>query len=218
MQQALRLIIVDDQQLFLDGISALLNACPEVAVVGLANSGEMAIELIEQLDPEIVLLDLSMPNIDGLEMLVRLAPYLPKLKVLMLTVHEDFSLIKECLQKGASGYILKINGKDELLRAILDVAAGRRYLDPKVMEMFIDQPTTDNPTIGGVAAPALVLTKREREVLSQLAEGKTSSEIASILFISINTVDTHRKNIIAKLEAKNITDAVRLAMQRGLLD
>jgi DNA-binding NarL/FixJ family response regulator len=218
MQQAIRLIIADDQQLFLDGVAALLDTCEELEVIGRASSGQTTLELVNQLQPQVLLLDLSMPGMDGLDVLDGLQDHLPQLKVLMLTVHEDISLIKECLQKGALGYILKINGKEELLRAILDVSNNRRYLDPKVLEMFIDRPVALPSNPENASPHPLLLTKREKEVLIQLSEGKTSSQIAEILFISVNTVDTHRKNIIAKLEAQNITDAVRLAMQQGLLE
>ncbi|HRF37850.1 MAG TPA: response regulator transcription factor, partial [Saprospiraceae bacterium] len=129
--------IVDDQQLFLDGISALLNACPELEVVAAAMSGAQALSLFEQRCPEIVLLDLSMPERDGMEVLNDLKAHFPEIKVIMLTVHDDLPSIQECLRRGAMGYVLKINGKDELLHAILEVAGGRKYLDPKVLDTLI---------------------------------------------------------------------------------
>ncbi len=218
--ETIRIAIADDQQLFLDGIAALLGACPEVEVVATANSGEEAVTAVDNTQPEILLLDLSMPEVDGLAVLERLAKLTHQPKVIMLTVHEDLSLIQDCLKHGAMGYILKINGKDELLRAILDVASGRRYLDPNVMEILIGQSgdISATTTKSSPANAPLLLTSREQEVLRCLSEGKTSGEIAEQLYISTNTVDTHRKNIIAKLGARNITDAVRLALQQGLME
>ena len=218
--EPIRTAIVDDQQLFLDGIRALLDTCPELNVVGTACSGEEALVLVADQQPDVLLLDLSMPGMDGLEVLPLLQRDFPSVKVMMLTVHEDLSLIQSCLQQGAMGYILKINGKDELLRAILDIAGDRRYLDPKVTEILIGGPQ-ECETLQLHRGPNLgsekLLTKREQEILHHLAKGETSSNIAELLFISVNTVDTHRKNIISKLGAHNITDAVRIAMQKKLI-
>lgn len=211
--------IVDDQQLFLDGISALLHACPELEVVATAMSGAQALTLFEQRCPEIVLLDLSMPDRDGMEVLNDLKTHFPEIRVIMLTVHDDLPSIQECLRRGAMGYVLKINGKDELLHAILEVAGGRKYLDPKVLDILIGNQKA--PSISGQkpfsGSDSGMLSMREKEVLLLISEGKTSDDIARQLFLSVNTIDTHRKNIISKLNARNITDAVRMALQKGLI-
>jgi len=120
MEAPIRVGIIDDQQLFLDGISALLNICPEVAVVGSAANAEQALELCQLQTPDVLLLDMAMPGRDGLEVLLEVRQHWPQIKVVMLTVHDDYGSVQECLQKGAMGYILKISGKDELLQAILD--------------------------------------------------------------------------------------------------
>lgn len=211
--------IVDDQQLFLDGISALLNACPELEVVATALSGAHALSLFEQRCPEIVLLDLSMPDRDGMEVLNDIKAHFPHVKVIMLTVHDDLPSIQECLRRGAMGYVLKINGKDELLHAILEVAGGRKYLDPKVLDTLIGSEKSaamgHQKAVSG--SDSGLLSMREREVLLLISEGKTSEDIARQLFLSVNTIDTHRKNIISKLNARNVTDAVRMALQKGLI-
>lgn len=211
-----KVAIVDDQRLFLDGISALLGSSDEVNVSALAQSGDEAIGLFMRDCPDIVLLDLSMPGRDGLDVLRQLREEFPSLKVIMLTVHDDFASIQECMNAGAQGYVLKINGKDELLRAITEVWEGRRHLDPKVIDILLT-PSRQGPPVSRSNQPGL-LTQRERELLDRLAKGHTSETIAAELFISVNTVDTHRKNIISKLGAKNITDAVRIALSKGLLD
>jgi DNA-binding NarL/FixJ family response regulator len=211
-----KIAIVDDQRLFLDGISALLGSGGEVTVSALAQSGDEAIGLFKSECPDIALLDLSMPGRDGLDVLRQLREEFPALKVIMLTVHDDFTSIQECMNAGAQGYVLKINGKDELLRAITEVWEGRRYLDPKVIDILLT-PSRQGPSASRNSQPGL-LTQRERELLDRLAKGHTSEAIAAELFISVNTVDTHRKNIISKLGAKNITDAVRIALSKGLLD
>lgn len=211
-----KVAIVDDQRLFLDGISALLGSGDEVAVSALALSGDEAIGMFKSDCPDIALLDLSMPGRDGLDVLRQLREEFPSLKVIMLTVHDDFASIQECMNAGAQGYVLKINGKDELLRAITEVWEGRRYLDPKVIDILLT-PSRQGAPASRNSQPGL-LTQRERELLDRLAKGHTSEVIAAELFISVNTVDTHRKNIISKLGAKNITDAVRIALSKGLLD
>jgi DNA-binding NarL/FixJ family response regulator len=214
-----RVAIVDDQQLFLDGISSLLSACPELEVVGTAMSGVHALSLFEQRCPEIVLLDLSMPERDGMEVLNDLKAHFTQIKVIMLTVHDDLPSIQECLRRGAMGYVLKINGKDELLHAILEVAGGRKYLDPKVLDTLIgsekSRSVSGQKSFSG--SDSGLLSVREREVLLLISEGKTSEHIARQLFLSVNTIDTHRKNIISKLNARNITDAVRMALQKGMI-
>jgi DNA-binding NarL/FixJ family response regulator len=211
--------IVDDQQLFLDGISALLNACPELEVTATALNGEHALALFEQRCPEIILLDLSMPDRDGMEVLNDIKAHFPQAKIIMLTVHDDLPSIQECLRRGAMGYVLKINGKDELLHAILEVAGGRKYLDPKVLDTLIgsekSRSVSGQKSFSG--SDSGLLSVREREVLLLISEGKTSEHIARQLFLSVNTIDTHRKNIISKLNARNITDAVRMALQKGMI-
>ena len=215
--------IIDDQRLFLDGISSLLAICEEVKVVGTGENGSEALDLCHSHQPQVILLDLSMPDESGEAVLQKIRAQFPDIKVIMLTVHDDYPTILRCMQNGAMGYILKINGKEELLRAILDVAAGRRYLDPKVMEELFAPDTTSTFSIrksttsnqpGGTQG---ILTKRETEILKLLAQGKTSEDLSKELFISVNTVDTHRKTIISKLEAKNIAHAVSIAMSMELI-
>ena len=211
--------IVDDQRLFLDGISALMNTCEEVAVTCLAQSGEEAFLAFRENCPEILLLDLSMPDRDGLDVLQQIRADYPEIRVIMLTVHDDFSSIQDCMQHGAMGYVLKINGKEDLLRAIQEVHQGRKYLDPKVIDILLTPPRTGGHSAarGNASQGPGLLTQREKELLELLAQGRTSETIAAELFISVNTVDTHRKNIISKLGARNITDAVRIAISKGLL-
>ena len=217
MEAPIRVGIVDDQRLFLDGISALLAVCPEVEVVGIAANGEQALEVCQLQMPDILLLDMAMPGQDGLEVLVQVRQQWPQIKVVMLTVHDDYGSVQECLQKGAMGYILKISGKDELLRAILDVQNGRRHLDPQVLDVLISPPDAKSGTHFAQHPPQSLLSQREQEILGLMAHGKTSELISAELYISVNTVDTHRKNILAKLEAHNIAEAVRIAIKRGLI-
>ena len=218
----IRVSIVDDQQLFLDGLSSLLGACPELEVVSTAQSGDEALEKFAQDCPQIVLLDLSMPGKDGMEVLEDLKVQFPDIRAIMLPVHDDRPSIQESLSRGAWGYVLKISGKDELLDAVLRVAGGRKAIDEKIWEGFFPMPHPEGFPAGKNNKPYAasgqgILSVREVEVLTLISEGKTSEAIASQLFLSVNTIDTHRKNIISKLGARNITDAVRLALQKGLI-
>jgi two-component system, NarL family, nitrate/nitrite response regulator NarL len=217
MASPIRVGIVDDQQLFLEGIAALLAVCTEVEVIGTAANADQALELCQTQTPDILLLDMAMPGQDGLEVLGTVRAQWPQIKVVMLTVHDDYGSVQECLQKGAMGYILKISGKEELLRAILDVQQGRRHLDPQVLDVLISPPPSKSSSNYAMQPAQSLLSQREQEILGLMAHGKTSEQISGELYISVNTVDTHRKNILAKLEAHNIAEAVRIALKKGLI-
>lgn len=216
----LRLLVVDDQQIIIDGLTSILEGSKAIEVIGGCTDARQLLEAIEALRPDVVLIDLNMPVMDGIECIERVLAHHPQQRFLMLTGYDDTELIREALAKGAMGYVLKNIAKDELILAIETVHAGRRYLDQqvqdKVIGAFLD---------GGVAAkePAVTmgentnLSKREIEVLRLIAEGKTSGKIAEQLFISTNTVDTHRKNIMAKCGVRNIAELVSFANRNDLV-
>lgn len=214
---AIRVLIVDDQQIIIDGLAALLKDVKEIEIAGSCSDPLLIMNVVEKYKPDVILMDLNMPGKDGIECVKEVLETYSDQKILMLTGYDDIELIREALRSGANGYVLKNIGKDELQKAIKTIAGGSRFLDEhvqdKVIRSFIDNE-------GGRAEEAPqqnLLSKREQEVLKMIAEGKKSAEIAQLLFISINTVDTHRKNILAKCEVKNTAELVSFANKNGLI-
>lgn len=209
----IRLIIADDHAIVREGLVALLSDEPDLRVVGQAGTGRAAIQLVRQQLPDIALLDITMPDGNGLETARRIVSELPAIKVLILTIHEEEAFFFEALRAGAAGYVLKGAGSDELLTAIRAVAEGGVYLLPKLagklVQEYLDQhppPLTDDP-----------LTAREREVLTLIAQGLSNGEIAATLTLSINTVKTHRLHIYQKLDLHDRAGLIAYALRAGFL-
>lgn len=224
MATKISVLIVDDQQIIIDGISSLLNSTQNIQIIGGSNSGKQAINDVKSLDPDIVLLDFNMSEMDGIETLEKLKLQFPQLKVIMLTGYDEIELIRESLKKGAKGYVLKNIGKTQLVTAIETVHNGGTFLDvnvqEKVIDSFVNATTTpfnksDNQTLP--RRNLFELTKREIEVLKLIIAGKKSIDIGNELFISINTVDTHRKNIMSKCNTRNVAELVKLALDKKLV-
>jgi len=209
---AITLLLVDDQSIILDGLEALLGQDSGMRVLGRASNGAEAVELAKALQPDVVVMDISMPVMDGIEAARALLKCCPHVRVLVLSMYDHPDLVREIMDAGASGYVLKNVGRDELSLALRTVAGGRLFLGKQVQEVLDkddrikedrDQPATN------------VLTKREREVVKMICMEHTTAEIAAALFISSQTVDTHRKNIMHKLSAKNTAGIVKYAKERG---
>src|SRR5215475_10921692 len=189
-----------------EGLRMILGREPNMEVVGEANNGAEAISLTEQLRPDVVVMDVSMPEVNGLKATEALAASSPETKVLILTRHGDASYVQRLLQAGANGYVLKQSAADELVRAIRRIVAGQKYLDPAVTDQIIG---TLNAGVGSGRATKSHLSKREEDVLRFVALGFLSKEIADRLGISIKTVETHKTNAMAKTGLKNRIGIVR---------
>jgi len=216
----IKLLIVDDQQIIIDGLTSLLASSNTIEVAGGCSNTHELLQTIEDLVPDVILMDLNMPGMDGIECVKNILANDPGQKILMLTGYDDTELIREALARGAMGYVLKNVAKDELITAIERVYEGRRYLDQQVQNRVIDvflEGAGTSKDHNGSAAESFNLSQREIEVLKLIAEGKTSGMIAETLFISTNTVDTHRKNIMAKCVVRNIAELVSFANKNGLL-
>jgi two-component system response regulator NreC len=209
-----RIVIAEDHTILREGLRALLAADPELQVVGEARDGREAIRRVEQLEPDLILMDLSMPRMNGVEAIREIKNRIPETKVLTLTVHKAEEFVLEVLQAGADGYILKDASSAELVMAIRSVLAGRRYLSPSVSQMVIE---------GYLASRKIgesvwdTLTKREREILKLIAEGNKNKEIADYLCISVKTVEKHRANLMKKLDLHSAAALTAYAMERGLI-
>ncbi|MCC6839530.1 MAG: response regulator transcription factor [Flavobacteriales bacterium] len=206
------LLLVDDQSIILDGLEALLAHEPDVQVVGRATSGAEAVERAKELFPDVVLMDISMPGMDGIEATKALLKCCTDTRVLVLSMYDHPDLVREIMEAGARGYVLKNVGKEELGLALRAVAAGDRYIGRDVQEaMDHDHRFQDRAGATGCN----VLTKREQEVVKLICREYSTAEIAEMLFLSPQTVDTHRKNILQKLAVKNSAGLVKYAMERG---
>lgn len=217
----IKVLIVDDQQIIIDGLMALLSDVPLIEIVAGCNDTSQLLPMVEKNMPEIILMDLNMPGKDGIECVKDILEIYPEQKILMLTGYDDIALIREALKQGVKGYVLKNIGKEELVTAIKTVAAGMRFLDynvqDKVIQSFTSNSSEEEVQNTGSNQLEGLLSKREQEVLKMIAEGRKSAEIATLLFISINTVDTHRKNILAKCEVKNTAELISFANKNGML-
>ncbi len=190
----------------------ILSAQADMEIVGEGGNGREAVELAEQLRPDIVVMDVAMPELNGIEATRRLLASTPHARVIALSMHKDSVYVREILRAGARGYLLKDSGAGDLVTAIRAVASGESYLSPAVSNAVLDDYRKH------VTNPIDLLSSREREVLQMLAEGKTNKEIAVALNLSVYTVDAHRGRIMEKLNVHSITDLVRFAVRNGLID
>ncbi|HEX7318042.1 MAG TPA: response regulator transcription factor [Pyrinomonadaceae bacterium] len=211
----LRVFLADDHMVVREGLKSLVNAQPDMHVVGEAENGDAAWRAVRELGPDVVVMDVSMPDMSGAEATERLRRECPQVRVLALTVYEDKSYLRQMLDAGASGYVLKRAVTDELVRAIRTVAAGGSYVDPtlagSLVSSYFNQDTTDG------RAPAGELSERESQVLRLIAWGYSNKEIGWKLNISSKTVDTYKLRLMEKLNLRSRTDIVRYALQQGLL-
>jgi two-component system response regulator NreC len=208
-----RILIADDHGVLRAGLTALLNAEPDMEVVGEADSGEEALRLAAELRPDLVLMDLNMPESGGIEATRRFAELLPDVRVLILTMHEENGLVQEAMRAGAAGYILKRAVKTELVNAIQTVLRGDLYVHPTLMRAMFNKPQPTSTTKGPPASP---LTPREMDVLRLLVQGYTNHQTADLLSISVRTVEYHRSNLMGKLNLYSRVELVRYAAEHGL--
>jgi two-component system, NarL family, response regulator NreC len=208
----IRILLADDHAVVRQGFKMILSAQTDMEIVGEAGNGREAVELAGQLHPDIVVMDVAMPELNGIEATRRLAQSEPHTRVLALSMHKDSVYVREILRAGARGYLLKDSPAVDLVAAVRAVASGEGYLSPAVSNAVLDDYRKH------VTNPIDLLSSREREVLQMLAEGKTNKEIATVLNLSVYTVDAHRGRIMEKLNLHSINEMVRFAVRNGLID
>jgi DNA-binding NarL/FixJ family response regulator len=213
--QTLRIFLADDHAVVREGLKALVNAQGDMRVIGEAGDGHTAYQEARDCQPDVVVLDISMPNMNGMQVTAQLKRECPNVKVLVLSMHEDPIYLRELLAMGAAGYILKHAAADTLIQAIRVVASGGIYLDPAmagyVITHFVRVPTTADNIIGGE------LSERERDVLQYIAQGYSYKEISAKLALSVKTVDTYRMRALKKLGLPNRASLLRYALAHGWL-
>jgi DNA-binding NarL/FixJ family response regulator len=209
------IVLADDHQVVRQGLRAILEGEHNLRVVGEAGNGLKATRLVERLRPDVLVLDLMIPGLSGLEVTRQLAKRSPKTRVVILSMHSDKSYVLEALRNGAAGYVLKDSSADELIKAVQEAAANRRYLSPPLSDSAVDAYAQQGSATGTDSYDSL--SSREREVFQLAAEGHTNKEIGKMLFISPRTVEIHRANMMAKLGLRTQTDLIRYALKRGII-
>lgn len=211
----MRIFLVDDHMVVREGLKTLITAQPDMTVVGEADDGESALRQIPDCRPDVVIMDISMPELNGIQATERLKQLCPEVKVLVLSVHDDTSYLRQMLAVGAAGYVLKHTAADALIQAIRTVAAGGLYLEPSLAEhvvgRYVRRPAAVSELLGAE------LSEREREVVQRVVQGYSNKEIAAQLSLSVKTVETYRARALEKLGLTSRSALVRYALERGWL-
>jgi len=212
MKKKIRVLLADDHRMVRQGFRLILMSQEDIEVVGEAGNGREAIELAKTLRPDVLVMDVTMPELNGIEATRRIHEISPLIRVLALSVHRESVYVREIIRAGAEGYLLKESADEELLASVRAVARGHSYMSPEVSGAILKDYRKH------AANPLDVLSVREREVLQLIAEGKINKDIASLLRLSIYTVDGHRSRIMDKLDLHSVGELVRFAMRHGLVD
>ena len=210
----IQVFIVDDHKMVIEGLQLLLQNESDIQVVGSALSGQEALERIPNLQPDVVLLDINMPEMNGIDTCKKLMELIPEVKVIAISMHKESSLIKLMLSSGAKGYVLKNAGQDEVIEAIKKVHSGKMFLDETVNEIVVNSVASGQEKKS--SSPFPTLSRREKEILHLILKEHTTQEIAEKLFISFGTVETHRRNMLIKTGARNTAGLVRIALEYEL--
>jgi len=211
---SITILLVDDHAILRDGLRAILQNEPDIEVIGEAASGRQALELVGKLSPDVIVMDVGMPDLNGVEATRQIVSADPKIRVIALSAYGEKQFVLAMLQAGAAGYMVKAEAGDELVRAIHAVNSGHRYLSSAVAGAVVDTCMRQMP--GDSEGVCGVLSCREREILQLLAEGRTSKQIATRLHIAENTVEVHRRNIMQKLNLHNIAELTKYAVRQGI--
>jgi DNA-binding NarL/FixJ family response regulator len=210
----IQVLIVDDHAILREGVRALLQLHPDIEVVGEAADGKAALELVQQVDPDVVLMDIAMPGLGGIETSLELKKMGRRAKILILSQYEDREYVRRLLKAGVSGYVLKKSAGSELANAIRAVHRGGLVLDPEVARTAMQE---GGPAAPGQADPYESLTDREKQVLKLVADGRSNKEVAELLGISVKTAMSHREHVMEKLGVHNRTELVRFAIKKGVI-
>ncbi|MCJ7692994.1 MAG: response regulator transcription factor [Sedimentisphaerales bacterium] len=209
-----KILLADDHKITREGLRSLIEKQSDMEVVAEAEDGHTAVHLVRKVSPDVVIMDVSMPDLNGIEATQKIVSECPNVKVIALSMHSDTLFVTKMLKSGASGYLLKDCAFEELTRAIRTVVAGKTYLSPAISDVVVDGylhrlSETDS-------ASSDVLTHREREVLQMLAEGNSTKQVALKLHISVKTVETHRRQMMHKLDIYSVAELTKYAIRKGL--
>lgn len=208
----IKLLIADDHQILLDGFKSIFDSIEDIEVIGLAHDGLAVLEQLKEKQPDLILIDIKMPNLNGVETCKKVIKKYPGIKVIALSMHDQMSFVKRMFQFGASGYLLKNDSAEIIEKAIRQVMDGGQFLSPQIENNL-------NPSLIKVNSGSEndLISEREKEVLLLVAEGNTDGQIATQLFLSVHTVNSHRKRLLSKFNAKNSAELVKICMERGII-
>jgi DNA-binding NarL/FixJ family response regulator len=209
-----RILLADDHKIIRDGLRSLLGKEEDMVVIAEAENGRKALQLTRKLSPDVIIMDVSMPDLNGIDAARQIIGEQPGLKIVALSMHSEKQFVEGMLKAGVSGYLLKDTAFEELIKAIRVVCAGKKYLSPDVTDIVLNE--FISPTIKTDDQSATALTTREREVLQLIAEGRSTKEVAGKLHISVKTVETHRKNIMDKLGLHTVAELTKYAVREGI--
>lgn len=210
----IKILLVDDHQIIIDGLKSLLNNTDEIVVSGEANNGREALRILDLIGIDVVLMDIDMPILNGIDTLKEIRKKGQEVKVIILSMHNEAGMIKSLMNIGANGYLLKSSPQDEVINAIRKVAGGHQYFSTEVTLSLLNKTQNNSPE----SSPQIeLLTDRETEIIQLIAEGFSNKEIGNKLFISHRTVDTHRTNIMKKLNVSNIAGLISYAIKNGIV-
>ncbi len=211
----IRILIADDHQIVREGLRNLLEREPDMRVVAEADDGRATVRMVREISPEVVIMDVAMPDLNGIEATRQIVAEFPKIKVIALSMYADQRFVLNMLKAGASGYLLKDCAFEELARAIRLVMSHKTYLSPGVTDIVVKDYTSGGNSSGQPSVFS-ILSPREREVLQLMAEGKSTSQIAGLLHVSVKTIETHRQQVMHKLDIHSVAELTKYALREGL--
>jgi DNA-binding NarL/FixJ family response regulator len=211
-----RILLADDHKLMRSGLKALIEQQPDLAVVGEADDGRQAVALAVSLKPDLLVMDIGMPNLNGIEAAHQITQANPATAIVILSMHSDESYVLRALKAGAKGYLLKDSAESDLIRAVHAVAGGKSFFSPAVSKVLLDDYVRKLQRSGAEDIYDL-LTPREREILQLIAEGKSNKDVANLLNLSVYTVETHRSNIMEKLNLRGLPELILYAVRKGII-
>ncbi|MCB0645688.1 MAG: response regulator transcription factor [Saprospiraceae bacterium] len=214
----MKILIADDHAMFVDGIESILVTESDIDIVGRCYTGQSVLDFVKEKEVDIILLDVNLPDINGIEVCKEALKMRPSLKILAITMFNEESFVQEILNNGAKGYILKNTGREELLKAIRTVSTGESYFSKEVTEIIMKGLMSKRKSNNKTTAIFPKISRREKEVLKLIVEEFTTQEIADNLYISLKTVESHRSSLLAKLNARNSAGLVRVAIENNLID
>lgn len=212
----IRILLVDDHKILREGISSLVKGYDDMEVIGEAADGRTALRLVQELSPDIVIMDISMPDLNGIDATRKITADYPDVKVIALSMHYDKQFISEIFKAGAAGYLIKDSAFDELEHAIRVVMQNKTYINPQIASLVIQSLISQTPSPNSSQKAFSLLTEREREVLQLISEGKSTKQIASDLHVSAKTIESHRRQVMGKLNIRNVAELTKYAIREGL--